>query len=218
MPRGRPALKPDVKQQHLLESQQKYRALNAQKLRDSARIRMKCRREQLAASDIYTKRRYAEKARAASERYRARKRKEENDATRAARNEQRGVQKAEAAAMRKKWVNQPAKASTSSARVQGSATAFAAVSPPGIRLQRDSSPHATAMSLPPPPPTCTKCGLWGCFGCACMCPESSLWFEHRGGHFFPDCKWCGGDECPGCSCICSKSKVRTEHGGHLDVE
>ncbi|KAJ7707054.1 hypothetical protein B0H14DRAFT_3025642 [Mycena olivaceomarginata] len=51
---------------------------------------------------------------------------------------------------------------------------------------------------------CKACGLDDCPGCACMCEVSVRWFDHPGGHFFPDCKSCGGIDCPG-----------VHHRGHL---
>ncbi|KAJ7898171.1 hypothetical protein B0H14DRAFT_2675244 [Mycena olivaceomarginata] len=62
---------------------------------------------------------------------------------------------------------------------------------------------------------CKACGLDDCPGCACMCEVSVRWFDHPGGHFFPDCKSCGGIDCPGCACMCPKSVTFVEHGGHL---
>ncbi|KAJ6593720.1 hypothetical protein B0H19DRAFT_1056204 [Mycena capillaripes] len=47
------------------------------------------------------------------------------------------------------------------------------------------------------PPPCSECGEVGCPGCACMCMESTVWIEHKDGHFFPTCAKCGGDDCPG---------------------
>ncbi|KAK7040636.1 hypothetical protein R3P38DRAFT_3310351 [Favolaschia claudopus] len=205
MLRGRPPLNPDVKKQNRLQSQQKYRELNSEKLRNAARIRMQ--RSECSTSYSSWSSKYLQCVRS-----------EEYEATRAARNEQQRAQKVEAAAIRKKWVGISQAAPKQAVGLHGKSNPPSTLATPPHDVCGRHIKSPTAISLPPPPPTCMRCGLWGCFGCACMCPESSVWFEHRGGHFFPDCKWCGGDECPGCSCVCVMSRVRTEHGGHLDVK
>ncbi|KAK7040638.1 hypothetical protein R3P38DRAFT_3180653 [Favolaschia claudopus] len=156
MLRGRPPLNPDVKKQNRLQSQQKYRELNSEKLRNAARIRMQRRREQLATSDIYTKRRYAEKARAASEDYRARKRSEEYEATRAARNEQQRAQKVEAAAIRKKWVGISQAAPKQAVGLHGKSNPPSTLATPPHDVCGRHIKSPTAISLPPPPPTCMR--------------------------------------------------------------
>ncbi|KAJ7834642.1 hypothetical protein B0H14DRAFT_3709244 [Mycena olivaceomarginata] len=84
MPRGRRPLDPDVKQQRREESLRRYNEKNAGKLREAARLRMQRYRATIATSDIFTQRKYSEKAALASERYRDRKREEERAERRAA--------------------------------------------------------------------------------------------------------------------------------------
>ncbi|KAJ7692308.1 hypothetical protein B0H14DRAFT_3531566 [Mycena olivaceomarginata] len=96
MPRGRPPLDPDVKQQHREEALKRYSDKNANKLREAARLRMQWHRAAIANSDIFTQRRYAGKAALSSERYRDRKRDEERaerHATDAVTRQARGIEK-----------------------------------------------------------------------------------------------------------------------------
>ncbi|KAJ7872190.1 hypothetical protein B0H14DRAFT_2570443 [Mycena olivaceomarginata] len=64
MPRGRPPLDPEVKQQHREETLKRYSDKNADKLRKAARLRMQQHRADIANSDIFTQRRKRDEERA----------------------------------------------------------------------------------------------------------------------------------------------------------
>ncbi|KAJ7747906.1 hypothetical protein DFH07DRAFT_962326 [Mycena maculata] len=79
MPRGRPRLDPEIKEQSLQESRKRYEESkfkplrNREKRREEAKLRMQRKRAAIAASDWRTKREYHDNAAANSARYRDRK-------------------------------------------------------------------------------------------------------------------------------------------------
>ncbi|KAJ7772499.1 hypothetical protein B0H14DRAFT_3508982 [Mycena olivaceomarginata] len=96
MPRGRPPLDPDAKQQRRAEALKRYSDKNADKLREAARLRMQWHRATIANSGIFTQRKHATKVALASERYRDRKHEEEHAERRttdAATRKARGLEK-----------------------------------------------------------------------------------------------------------------------------
>ncbi|KAJ6546008.1 hypothetical protein DFH09DRAFT_1087969 [Mycena vulgaris] len=65
----RPRLDPDVKLQHIQDSQRRYNQKNAAKRLEAARLRMQRHRAAIANSDVITKHKYARKAVEAAENY-----------------------------------------------------------------------------------------------------------------------------------------------------
>ncbi|KAJ6458461.1 hypothetical protein C8R45DRAFT_1031698, partial [Mycena sanguinolenta] len=72
MPRGRPRLPAEVKQEHVLRSRKQYEEKNAEKRREAARLRMQ-RKQAEIEDDLRLKYAHRHKAAQASARYRRRK-------------------------------------------------------------------------------------------------------------------------------------------------
>ncbi|KAJ7857276.1 hypothetical protein B0H14DRAFT_3447977 [Mycena olivaceomarginata] len=201
MPRGRPPLDPDVKQQHREEALKRYSDKH---------------RAAIANSDIFTQRRYAGKAALASERYRDRKRDEERaerHAADAVTRQARGIEKdalhrkhasAKNALQAKPLALPPlAKPPPHAPALPHAVSKLCAVSPitptPAPRraavirmsavVQDDSSDsesHDEREHHPPEPPIwparasrpqrCPHCYQEDCVGCACLCTDSDEWF------------------------------------------
>ncbi|KAJ7866707.1 hypothetical protein B0H13DRAFT_1897948 [Mycena leptocephala] len=77
MPPGRPRLNPELKQQHVEDARKRYEEKKTASSRALANATSPSKREDIAASDFLTRRKYAVKAAAASEMYRARKQQEQ---------------------------------------------------------------------------------------------------------------------------------------------
>ncbi|KAJ7803593.1 hypothetical protein B0H13DRAFT_2388921 [Mycena leptocephala] len=77
MPPGRPRLNPEVKQQHVEDAWKRYEEKKMASSRALANATLPSKREDIAASDFLTRRKYAVKAAAVSEMYRARKQQEQ---------------------------------------------------------------------------------------------------------------------------------------------
>ncbi|KAF7373334.1 hypothetical protein MSAN_00543000 [Mycena sanguinolenta] len=95
MPRGRPRLPPEVKQEHVLRSRKKYEEKNVEKRREDARLRMQRKRAKIE-DDLRLKYAYRHKAAQASARYRRRKEEREWVEYKAAHAENRHAHKVEA--------------------------------------------------------------------------------------------------------------------------
>ncbi|KAJ7724935.1 hypothetical protein DFH07DRAFT_783144 [Mycena maculata] len=83
MPRGRPRLDPEIKEQRLQESRKRYEQKNLDKRREGAKLRMQRKRATIAASDWRTKFEYHNNAAANSANYRERRRIQEIEERRA---------------------------------------------------------------------------------------------------------------------------------------
>ncbi|KAF7348119.1 hypothetical protein MSAN_01764500 [Mycena sanguinolenta] len=242
MPAGRPPLSPETKLQHRQQSLKNYQAKNVERLREAARSRMQRRRAAVAASDLKTRKTYRFQAALHSSDYRYRKRKEEYAAAEVAQHATRKLRKVEANELRARHVAPQRAAPTHAAPTSIAPMPLAVPGRSGVPSldphdlpmeelpsflsddEEDSpQPHSDArpyfedgFSARPRPVVqrCRECGDEYCVGCACMCPVSTQWFEHKDGHFFPTCKWCKGQDCPGCACTCPESQIWVEHGGH----
>ncbi|KAJ7767880.1 hypothetical protein DFH07DRAFT_769405 [Mycena maculata] len=194
MPRGRPRLDPEIKEQSLQESRKHYEESkfkplrNREKRREEAKLRMQRKRAAIAASDWRTKREYHDNAAANSARYRDRKFVQER--------EERSV--ANAVKMRASPITPtPAPRCKGRLAVEDLNNSAAEEEPDEGRAHHLIEAPMWPMRVPQPK-RCLYCFEEHCIGCACMCEASPDWIEH-GGHFFPTCKYCKAEDCSGCA-------------------
>ncbi|KAJ7804986.1 hypothetical protein B0H13DRAFT_1930454 [Mycena leptocephala] len=206
MPPGRPKLNPEVKQQHVEDARKRYEEKNIEKRRAAARLRMQHKREDIAASGFLTRRKYAVKAAATSEMYRARKQQEQRAQMRVADNVKKEARRREHEELRKKHrppatrpsskaptklsrtVRKPRAASptmpTPAPRRPAARALAAAAHDDASDQDLDDEGPALPHEAPPWPDRaphsqrCPYCYAEDCVGCACMCESSRSWIQH----------------------------------------
>ncbi|KAJ7839847.1 hypothetical protein B0H14DRAFT_3697277 [Mycena olivaceomarginata] len=236
MPRGRPRLDPDLKQQHLQDSRKRYEERNVERRREAAKLRMQrydhalispnsfhseqstSKRASVAASDYFTRLEYRNDAAASSARYRDRKRSQEREERHAANAVKKRARKREEEDIRRKH-----KPTTKPPPIPRAKPPLLPAKPPHRRWP--SSPIT-----PTPAPRRTAPPLNNGHLTAedlndsstdeepnedrARCPLEAPTWPSRAAH--PKrCPHCFEEDCIGCACMCDASPDWIEHGGHF---
>ncbi|KAF8184028.1 hypothetical protein K438DRAFT_1974612 [Mycena galopus ATCC 62051] len=243
MPRGRPRLAPEVKQQHVGSS----RKLNVDKRREAARLRMRRKRAEIS-DDLYLKHAARHKAALVSARYRERKQQRERAEQKATHAGKRRASKDEAEDLRRKHqattsqAQDPAhsrraparkKAQATTSQPQDPATASRLLSAPSTARQEDRPQSLARPGLP----TTHRRHAESPRRLSDIAQEDDENFSEdserdassesrRRAHQSPPpifehhvtqdvrrCPHCFQEGCPGCACMCEESTIWVEHEG-----